>query len=492
MPIRVKVLPNPEDAAPLKAILAYDALVDPNHPLRLPGSKGIELSIGTLLNGEARLLFSSAQVEYVRYWLHAMGLTKELLPLPYSDCLLTASSLQHYSPVVYSDAFALRSAIKLIDKNNKRLKGTDTNVTARRLVFERIRSLWAEKRGVWCALDFEAWDRDHTVLTEFGWSLTKWEDGKEIEEMGHLVVKEHQHYTNTYVPNHGKSYNFGTSEIVTRGEFKECINTLLNSLVKQGPFFLVFHDNNQDIKYLRSSSIDAELPNLWFSLPDSCDAALKTPEPMIYVVDTADLFAALEGRTDKRGLERVCRHLQIRTEFLHNAGNDARYTHLALASMASGDPLDMQREKRWPNHTQPANANGGMRVKFSRTEEDSDATADSDDEDWITGRDGPYDPVTGILKGTNDINVTIGTKGVSDVNGKPVGEVNGAEKVNSAGKINGAGKANGTEKVSGEEKVNGGEEVVTAEKTNGVEKVNGAEKDNGAEQADDSEKATEA
>lgn len=134
---RHQALPNPEDAGPLKAILAYDALVHPDHPLRLEGKDGIELSIGahspsrlpvpksrntaidrsrctgTLHSGEARLLFSSAQVEYIRYWLHAMGYHKELIPLPYSDALLTASSLQNHAPVIYKTGSELRGAIKV-------------------------------------------------------------------------------------------------------------------------------------------------------------------------------------------------------------------------------------------------------------------------------------------------------------------------------------------------------------------------------------------
>jgi hypothetical protein len=54
-------------------------------------------------------------------------------------------------------------------------------------------------------------------------------------------------------------------------------------------------------------------------LPDA------TPDDGIWVIDTGDLFAALEGEpgSNKRGLERVCRHLQIPTEWMHNAGNDA-------------------------------------------------------------------------------------------------------------------------------------------------------------------------
>ena len=80
------------------------------------------------------------------------------------------------------------------DKNNKKLKGMDSGFTVRRLAFECVRTLWVEKRGVWCMINFEMWDRDHQVLTELGWSIVRWVDGKEVEE--------HRHYNNTYFAQH--------------------------------------------------------------------------------------------------------------------------------------------------------------------------------------------------------------------------------------------------------------------------------------------------
>lgn len=97
-----------------------------------------------------------------------------------------------------------------------------------------------------------------------------------------------------------------------------------------GPLFLIFHDNSQDVKYLRSGFVNAPLPGLSYQLPVSCEAALKDWKEglarPLYVVDTAELFAALEGEggAQKKSLERVCRLLRIPTEYLHNAGNDAR------------------------------------------------------------------------------------------------------------------------------------------------------------------------
>jgi hypothetical protein len=72
-------------------------------------------------------------------------------------------------------------------------------------------------------------------------------------------------------------------------------------------------------RYLKSPAVNADLPNLNFLLPDA------KPDTGVFVLDTSDLFAALEGEGghNRRSLERVCRHLQVPTSFLHNAGNDA-------------------------------------------------------------------------------------------------------------------------------------------------------------------------
>ncbi|KDR83650.1 hypothetical protein GALMADRAFT_86044 [Galerina marginata CBS 339.88] len=357
-----QALPDVEDRAPVKSALSHDALVHPDHPLHVEGIKGVQMYMGTFPTGEARLLFSSAQVDYLRYWLHAMKLTKNVVPLPYSDCLLTESNLKTISPIVYPDGGSLRQAIKVIEKNNKRLKGSNPLVTHRRHLFERVRTFWTEKRGIWCALDFEAWERDHTVLTEFGWSLVSWKDGIPVEDRGHLIVEEARKYTNSqYVPDYRYNYTHGESEIVKKAVFKERIHDLIKSLAEYGPIFLVFHDNSQDIKDLNKLGVD--LTGLSYILPDNI------PDTGIFVIDTSDLIGALlgEGAGDKRSLDKTCSLLQIRTEYLHNAGNDAHYTLLSMKNMADGDPVDIQREKRWPNQT-PA----GVKVELQPWQEDSD------------------------------------------------------------------------------------------------------------------------
>ena len=67
---------------------------------------------------------------------------------------------------------------------------------------------------------------------------------------------------------------------------------------------------------------------------------------------------------------------------------------MVLKELAGGDPLDMQRVARWPQHT---SGNSGLRVQFSNEDEDSDwVPPDDEDDDLITA--GPYDPKTGKLR----------------------------------------------------------------------------------------------
>ena len=49
------------------------------------------------------------------------------------------------------------------------------------------------------------------------------------------------------------------------------------------------------------------------------------PTKGIFVLDTKELFSALEGESfaSQSKLERVCRLLGFKPEYLHNAGNDA-------------------------------------------------------------------------------------------------------------------------------------------------------------------------
>ena len=64
---------------------------------------------------------------------------------------------------------------------------------------------------------------------------------------------------------------------------------------------------------------------------------------------------------------------------------------MALRNMAEGDPIDIQREKRWPNQTAAA----GVKVELKPWEEDSDY---SDEEGVIPPRNYPEVELNGAAE----------------------------------------------------------------------------------------------
>jgi hypothetical protein len=128
--------------------------------------------------------------------------------------------------------------------------------------------------------------------------------------------------------------------------FKTRLQALVDSATKNGPLFLVCHDAHADLKYVSSYLLDSSpLPSAYryFSQleisPDISAVPRHLPELVgtegIYMIDTADLFAALQGDAgNKRALERVAKMLGIKNvERMHNAGNDAHVSLLGFSSI---------------------------------------------------------------------------------------------------------------------------------------------------------------
>ncbi|KAJ7498821.1 hypothetical protein FB451DRAFT_11568 [Mycena latifolia] len=345
-------LKNTRDAIQLQKILSHDAILHPRHPLAAAeGVPGIQAYIGTFHDGQARLLFSSAQVAYLRLWLYEMRLTANLIPLPYSDCMFV--DVPSVSPKVFESLGALSVTSKKLGRMNQYLKEVPLLV-GRRFLFERVRALWNAK-GVWCALNFAAWEVDHTAISDVGWSSIHWESGTEVMRRAHLVVKENQTYKLTQLEDGGEN------EMVTKTTLKRKINDLFSQLGQHAPVFLVSNDSKGDLKYLRSNAFQVPLTELIHELPDAM------PSAGIFVVELSELFNALAGSgdssTDQNALERICRHLQIPFGGVRNAGTDAECTLQALRSMASGPQLDTQREQRWPDQTE-------VQVQFNAWDDD--------------------------------------------------------------------------------------------------------------------------
>lgn len=200
-------------------MLSPDSMVHPESPLRAGDPKGVKFWIGALPSGESRLLFSSAQIEYIRYYLHALGFLSDLsqLPLPNSSYMLIPSPDLSVSPSHYDDAAVLRRAVRQIDKYNKKILKADPKLATVRKGFEKIRNAWSQKYGTWIAIDFEAWEMENSMITEFGWTMVKWDEQGNMGpvEDGHFIVKEYNAYRNgKYVPDEKQVCSFLPQQIL--------------------------------------------------------------------------------------------------------------------------------------------------------------------------------------------------------------------------------------------------------------------------------------
>ena len=84
----------------------------------------------------------------------------------------------------------------MVEKANRALKGADSALAYYRQIFEKVRALYSANKGTWLAVDIEAWELDHTAITEFGWSSFAWDGKNEVESRGHMIVKENYSLTN--------------------------------------------------------------------------------------------------------------------------------------------------------------------------------------------------------------------------------------------------------------------------------------------------------
>lgn len=122
------------------------------------------------------------------------------ISIPSFQYLIQPSEMVHLEPHTYNDTTALRRVLKDLDKHNKRVKkGTPaTRLTDVQRELEEIRgrveTAKAGGGGVFLAIDFESWEKDHSIVTEWGYAGCRWvpnHDGtgalEQINEEAHLM-----------------------------------------------------------------------------------------------------------------------------------------------------------------------------------------------------------------------------------------------------------------------------------------------------------------
>ncbi|PYI10436.1 hypothetical protein BO78DRAFT_361077 [Aspergillus sclerotiicarbonarius CBS 121057] len=187
---------------------------------------------------------------------------------------------------------------------------------------------WREP--VFISIDIESNERCHTQITEVGVSTLdmlslvgippgeKGEQWRSRIQSRHLRVKEYGHIVNhDFVAGCPGMFQFGESEWVLQQDLGDVVRSFLRlGDAMSRRLVLVGHSLSQDVKYLKQIGVDVE------GFGDR--------------VDTAEMFRMLRGETSVRSLGGVLAELGMMGWYLHNAGNDARYTMEVLVASLLG------------------------------------------------------------------------------------------------------------------------------------------------------------
>ncbi|CEQ42340.1 SPOSA6832_04149 [Sporobolomyces salmonicolor] len=198
-----------------------------------------------------------------------------------------------------------------------------------RLAYEAARR---DGGAAFIALDVEFWERDHSVLLEFGWSVVEFvkEEGskkvKERRQDQHVVIKENRGRRNgRYSPDARDHFDFGRTLTLPSESLYYLLHALFSTLSSTSPAYLIFHDPRGDLRALANLGFDVER-DFERELKRMENASRNNEDGGVWIVDTQRLFGAWLERKSQVGLEKACAEFEVPTKRLHNAGNDAHYT----------------------------------------------------------------------------------------------------------------------------------------------------------------------
>lgn len=171
------------------------------------------------------------------------------------------------------------------------------------------------------SIDIEAYEWCHSLLLEIGVSeYFTWEDRIQSD---HFVIEENEWRRNgTIVSDHRHKFSFNQTQVVKQDH----VLRYLKSLFPEGSrVCLLGHNIAADMKYLCEA--DPEFKTIFDPSNDDLD-----------IFDTQKVHKELKGLKNPTNLEGVLKDLYGKApDSLHNAGNDARYTLIAMLKMAGVD-----------------------------------------------------------------------------------------------------------------------------------------------------------
>lgn len=145
------------------------------------------------------------------------------------------------------------------------------------------------------AFDLEFWEHNTDLILEFGWSIIDYQgETKSV----HLLVQENLDYENGTYTKNNRHARLDTQTVPLNIALKRFQTEFLDKTD-----IIVGHGLESDIKVLGINDFVFDRSYL----------------------DTSDIGGAIMDESDKVSLERLLNHLNIESNNLHNAANDAEY-----------------------------------------------------------------------------------------------------------------------------------------------------------------------
>lgn len=220
-------------------------------------------------------------------------------------------------------------------KRTRRSRHDDSSRRASRVIHESVALLKIPPGSILVSIDCEAYEHNHAKITEIGIATldTHRLVGIDPGDRGaywtsfirghHAIIREHRHLKNKFTTARpddfafGKSVHIGTEEAATFTQnFFEHTSNRKKEWYKPRPIVLIGHALWNEKMFCKNYGFD-----------------LSAVSSVVQEIDTSTI---LERDTKTSiGLSKLLKLLDIKPNLLHNAGNDAYYTLMALVQIAA-------------------------------------------------------------------------------------------------------------------------------------------------------------
>jgi hypothetical protein len=239
--------------------------------------------------------------------------------IPYAEApSLSALVPTAYEIIEHFEANAHNTISKYQQKAKKKNRAQAKLCDAKQLA-ELAHTLVHGKTYIFVSIDIEAYELDHSILLEIGWSMYDAKTDKFMDQ--HYAINTYKHLTNgKFVDDQRMRFAFGTTVWCTLNQaLKELRKDLDYAVERDGGFVLVGHGLDSDLKYLRQQKFK------WPTV-DGDDTLDIEESAKIAILNTDTIYAvSINDLHNPPSLGKTLDILNVETWNLHNAGKDNIY-----------------------------------------------------------------------------------------------------------------------------------------------------------------------